>query len=304
MIKAMHDVLNSLHDLDGNLSFKKSALKDAFLLLYDRKKSTWNLSEKNKASWLVSMVNRTANLCRQVSQATKKSSPPSWALELPWMQAFAPPQPSTSSTSPSSSASHSSSTSPPSSTATGSKATFFYRWDTELRNAYRWTEPHGAKEPALRIERPDGCIDTDPITAVWPDGSTHAITSVTVAEFNIMMKQRQSTQLLHTIFEGEVAETHHRIIVKPRQDRYLLCSMYEQGRQILQIPVRKFGAESDPDTMATAGAILAELAKKYCSGEIQKHELKDMKTLKVKEALAMTKGTVDKGTVPMKYATF
>ena len=71
--------------------------------------------------------------------------------------------------------------------------------------------------------------------------------------------------------------THHRLQIRARPDRQLLCSLFEQGKQILQVIVKMFGSEDDNESMTAAAAFLQSIAEEYESDKLQKPDLKKRK---------------------------
>jgi hypothetical protein len=90
-----------------------------------------------------------------------------------------------------------------------------------------------------------------------------------------MQKSRvSSSSSLHVYFDGEHHQSHNRITVKARTDRQMLMSMYEQGKQILQVAIKKFGDEKSPEAIAAAGGFMAEIAQRFSTGALERQLLK------------------------------
>jgi hypothetical protein len=267
LIEAQHNILAALHDADAKLTFAKSTVAEAFRIIFDEKHTTWGLNDKFKDSWTSAMTNRLVNMCRQVTQALGKGKPPAWTRKLPWVAA-ASPSPSggpSSSAAPSAAAA----ATPPASLPTE----FFHGWDTELSIAFRFPEgqPH-KKEIAKRVFKPEGSALIDPVVAEYADGSTHIVSDITCENLDSIRSSRQSAPSAHVFVEGQVVATHHRIVVKERADRRLLVSMFEQGKQILQVPVYRLGDESK-ESVDKAAKLMVEIASKYCTGVVGKRLL-------------------------------
>jgi hypothetical protein len=265
-IAAMHPLLAGLYELDDKLSFKKSVLSAAFSALFARKSVTWGMNEKFEEAWVKSMTNRVANACRQVNQGMMKSKHPSWVEQLPWMAGLAR------------SGAEAAKAEEPADT--DGKSEYFFGFDTEVRNAFRCkAESMDKKELAIDMYKPEGAASHDPVCAKWSDGMQHSISDITCGDFDKLMGGRESDKPPSKIFfDEEMKDTHHRVTVKPRPDRSLLVSMYEQGKQILQIPVKHFGPEDSEEAMEKAASMMIILAKQFCSNELKRADLKDART--------------------------
>jgi len=81
------------------------------------------------------------------------------------------------------------------------------------------------------------------LQATSGDSSKVTITDITVGQLLALMKERplQGEANPRIIWQGEHATTHHKISIAQRVDRALLCSVYEQSRQIASICANLFG---------------------------------------------------------------
>jgi hypothetical protein len=263
-ITVMHPLLAGLYELDDKLSFKKSVLSSAFAALFAKKNVTWGMSEKFEAAWVKSMTNRVANACRQVTQGMMKPKHPPWVEQLPWMAGLAK------------SATVAATTEAKPGDTDG-KSAYFFGFDTEVRNAFRCgVATPDKKELANEMYKPEGAASHDPVCARWSDGMEHIISDMSCSDLDKVTGGRVSDkQPSKVFFDEEMKDTHHRVTVKPRVDRSMLCSLYEQSKQVLQIPVKLFGPEDSEDAMDKAAKMMIILAKQFCNNELKRADLKD-----------------------------
>ena len=157
------------------------------------------------------------------------------------------------------------------------KAEYFFGFDTEVRSAFRCTaESMDKKELATEMYKPEGAASHDPVCAKWSDGMQHLISDISCSDLDKLLGGRASDKAPSKVFfDEEMKDTHHRVTVKPRLDRSLLVSMYEQGKQVLQIAVKLFGPEDSEDAMEQAAKMMIILAKQFCNNELKRADLKD-----------------------------
>ena len=82
------------------------------------------------------------------------------------------------------------------------------------------------------------------IEAVWPDDMKWKVSDVTSSQYQLLCSKSTSgggSNVLREFWRGEHVVSHHACIVKERTDRTRLVSLFEQGRQILQINVAAMG---------------------------------------------------------------
>ena len=120
------------------------------------------------------------------------------------------------------------------------------------------------KEPSLPLQPPAGPDDTL-VVARWADGSSHPLPGLT----KLRLSELQGAPIVRTLWESRHAESGNRIWIDQRVDRQLLLSMYEQGKQRLQLSVNLFGnvpnERQSPDHPAIKAAlnIMVIVAEKF-----------------------------------------
>ena len=128
------------------------------------------------------------------------------------------------------------------------------------------------KEATKVIRVPDGATDKDFMEACWPDGVVKKLKGITVKWW----KKNQDKQATPAAWQITHPETQSIITVKKRMDRHELSSMYEQGKQILQ--VRPDGWTGTPEEKTQKAAeFMQRIAKKYVQDKVDKDGLKSLR---------------------------
>ena len=156
-----------------------------------------------------------------------------------------------------------------------------FGYDAELRVSWRHLPglARSARELGEWKIPSDDSDPTRPMVCRWNDGQELEVGEVTVDMWKhwqdlIDQKQNHKSEVLYA---GEHKNTHHAITVRRRVDRDLMVSLYEQGKQRLQIPVWKFALDGEEtegkDAEARAGEFLREIAIRYAAGTLTVKEL-------------------------------
>ena len=82
IILAHAPILQSIHEMQPNLSIPKKVCISALQLLVDQKSSQWEMEPRHHADWVATMEVRLRNLLRVVSQGILKNR--IWTSNLPW----------------------------------------------------------------------------------------------------------------------------------------------------------------------------------------------------------------------------
>eukprot|EP00969_Alexandrium_andersonii_P005849 253680-Alexandrium_andersonii.AAC.1 len=135
-------------------------------------------------------------------EVTRKK--PSWALSLSWMT-------------------------PRQARKARAAQTYTFGYDTEHRLGWRCAVGSDKKELATRMQIDEGQEEFEGVFAVWEDGSRKQIPQMTVGEWQSMARSRQPAS--KKVWAGQHKQTANKLEVRPRQDRELLMSLFEQGQQ-------------------------------------------------------------------------
>ena len=315
LISKHHDVLSAFHSVDPKLTFKKSTLKAAMQIIWRSRHQEWKLEAKHGKSWTEVMSIKCANILRNVGQGMLKSPKAAWVKSLPFVAASAGASVATTSTTKAPNATTAVATGidevgdadlegesneeggeeeqaeidevteaekeeEPKDKKTKVEIEYVYGWDAVNQTAWRMNSAmkKPAKEPSVKLYKQDGAQAHDCIWASWADGDPHEVREITCEEYTIMEQGRQgSKDVLETIWDGEHVATHHRLYIKARHDRKMLCSLYEQGKQICQVIVSMWGPEDDPNSLKEASKMMIELAQLYEKDLIKKSDFKEKK---------------------------
>ena len=145
------------------------------------------------------------------------------------------------------------------------------------------------RELSLALEMPSDTDEpTGPMTAHWADGSTWKIPNLSVADYRERSARPSGPAEIQPVWRGARVDNQHILTVKRRTDRFLLMSLYEQQRQILQVRVAQFSLHHDkdpegPDAEARAGAFMTELGQAWSSGTMVQKYLVALRNQTLKE---------------------
>ena len=139
-------------------------------------------------------------------------------------------------------------------------------------------EPQASTRPHLGPAVDDEDINELPMIAVWEDGMQRAIPAITVGRYSQMRVAPYSKETKWEekglVFRMEHSITHHSLEVRPRTDRSLLMSMYEQGSQVCMINVDRFKeSKSEDERLKICFGIMKKICVMYSKDKLTKKEL-------------------------------
>ena len=157
-----------------------------------------------------------------------------------------------------------------------------FGFDNQVKLGWRVKsdDPDGIKEWSLPVTVPAGGAPTDPITVTYPDGTEQTVHEFTLSQLAGLEVGRKAEPPL---WQGSHKTTHHKLVIDQRVDRLLLLSLYEQGKQVLQVGVKKFGeVPTGPPTrlapthpaVTRALKFIIPIAESYMEGAIEPEDLK------------------------------
>ena len=140
---------------------------------------------------------------------------------------------------------------------------------------------------AIELVEPENAVEMDPIEAVFADGSKMAVFGVTVKDIRNWQLGRARHAEVEEIWSGEHKTTHHTLLVKPRCDRGLLMSLYEQDRQVLQVHVDRFAKQDEeeegPEARKRAGEFMSKIAIDYSEGKCEREQFAKLRDEELKK---------------------
>lgn len=288
-IAAASAVLASLHGLSAKLSFKRSEVATAIERLFDCHCEQWGTRFEHKADFSAIMTRRVMNICRVVSQGDGKTKRPDWCCTLPWRQNDVAESAAVGADdggdivdgeSAEEVDEEEASEEPPSpplvavmrkpAAQAAAQPQYFFGWAQDLKNAFRQL-PNQRKELAIEIAPNAGSL-TEPIVAVFKDGSRSTIADITYEEYlDAMACPRKRVAEDH--WSGEHITTKHALKIRTRADRGLLISLYEQGRQVCQVDVKKWDPAEGEVGTARAIEFMLPIATKYMNDLVERSAL-------------------------------
>ena len=142
------------------------------------------------------------------------------------------------------------------------------------------------------MEALPGAKPTDPMYAVFPDGTQGPIFEWTVESWMMKDTSNDDDRFRWT---GVLAEAAHHITVRFRQGRSLLACIFEQSKQILQVRADEFRdlVSDEEATKARAYMFMKTIAEEYIDGIIKKDDLKQVRDERI-NAVRLEKKSVQK----------
>jgi len=285
-------LLEALRRLAPKLGFRRSTMTEAMGIVFDTMNTKWQLKASDKHDYVATLSARLMNMCRNVQQGQLKSPRAAWVLALPWVaQSGADAMASNSGAGGSASArgasasvgvagsasaraggaSASAGAAGSASASAGGDLAATFGYDVLLRQAWRQKGTMAKKEFAVKWLVEGKPAESFP-QAQFADGELWSCGDITVAELQEPASRKRGRP--EAIVDKIHPITKHRILVKPRADRWPLVAMYEQQRQVLQVRCDVFPGAGLREQEANALKHVADLAEKYMAGT----SLEDIKT--------------------------
>ena len=285
------EFLVECRSLQDNLAFLRDDVKPLMEQVFDELGESWHMKAKQKDDWTEAMTRRFQNITYNARKAGQTPKPARWVhragLAMKNLDKDMKDEEDED--------------------EEKDKVKYTTSFNIEIGLATRKKLlPHGKSglvEVSLPISQKElqKLKPTDAIFAQWPDGSSLQIAEMTRERYEAL-RVRGSQKSVELMWEMEAASTRHKIWVAQRVDRSLLCSLYEQDKQICQIRVDLFGdleapqprkMDNDHEAVKKAAQVMIEIGKKYASGEIAQGD---------KEALYKLRDTLTKDVVVSKKA--
>ena len=270
-VYAAHQLLEALHGLAPRLHFVRSTVKEAMQAILDRYGDSWKLvKDADRRDWVETLTKRVMNITRSVSQGEVTTPSAKWVLELPWNKSKKPRTLKARASRVD--------TDGEEAAAKEDRVEYEYGFSTDL--SLPWTRAgtrHATPKPGAVVLREQGDKDDDPIRASWPDGTIKSITACTWGEWSTTSSAKHAP-VADVLYASEHSASHHRLLVKPRMDRGLLVSLYEQNSHIGCVRVALLSTEADepPDCKNNhhkVAALMIRLTKRYEKNEFLRSDL-------------------------------
>jgi hypothetical protein len=318
-IEKKQELLKTLRNLQSNMAFKKSSLRKAFTGVAQsmKRKKTWKFSKEEQKDWVTTMADRTFNLVGHFARSLRSKR--DWALKL--TGSADNDDDAEEEEEDADEGNENGEEEEPdhdeevldaeeeqevdgkaAEAATGNydakgenaEGIWEYKWSDELKlgNRIGHGKFKGKDEVSLPIEIPEGADDADRVQAKWRDGATYTF-DITIGEYKGQAIVSRRGDGVSAYWTGEHVDTHNTLTLQQRTDRMQLLSLYDQGAQILQVPLYKFGDLPLPQPGVVPDDLTAlkkavDFMMPFCliwqKNECQdKNILRDMKNNKLKE---------------------
>ena len=125
--------------------------------------------------------------------------------------------------------------------------------------------------------------------ARWPDGDTKEIASLTFQRWTSLGNSGAPSVgkwvQLGLVWRGLHSVTLNQLEVRPRPDRQLLVSLYEQGKQILQINTEKLSQDDDDPNckVKKAYGLMVTIGEMYQKDLVPKEKLTEVREKEIKK---------------------
>jgi hypothetical protein len=267
-------LLEALHAVQENLSFKKLTMEQALKQLVDDG-TIAAVKKQNVKAFVVVLANRIRNMCRVVSQALTKADPPKWTEHLPWLAEACEGE----ETPAAKRQRISCKTSPGQDKLMECKS--IYAFDEETMLCTRQSMQGGPLTMSLPLKLSDVAGDT--VKAKFIDDEVlRAVPGLSTKRLSLMLASRSGSSSVGPLWTGNQIGTKHKITVHQKVDRHLLLVMFEQTRQVCQLRLDSFGPLSDQaqqlprehESIVQGLKILVPIAERFCAGELVRDDLK------------------------------
>jgi hypothetical protein len=166
---------------------------------------------------------------------------------------------------------------------------YFFGWDDEHMRAWRTHEDAKnskqiTKELALPTKPTPGANPMDPVKAKWADGMEKFMPECTEGQ----LTKTRSTKGTKTegLAQQDIPElgwvathkvTKHKIHLQLKTCRVELLLLKEQGKQICQVILHKFGPPDSKTAIALGAVVLRKVGEKFANDEVQRNGLNELR---------------------------
>ena len=310
------EVLKIIHDVQANLSFAPNKIKEIMEMITSTNKMKFaGPGPAMKQNWIDTMTIRWRNLCRNVQQQAIRKPPPHWIKKmLPWMVSGSVGDTQMED-------SQATVAIDEDETQKDDGGDDCKKPDENLASKYTWKFCDELMRPLkqlIPISRKckvawepgnleiDGLEDDDHAIASWPDGMRMTLKQ-RVSDIKRLSRPGISGPSLHEIkdmWQGQMVGSKNQLRLGQRTDRFLLMSLWEQGKQVLQVNIKTFGPipgpkgpnppqerqSNDHPSVIAAFEFMKPIALLYKAGEVAREDLRPLRDKRLRDSGMPTSG--------------
>ena len=212
LLLAQRAIYQACKELQANVCFTKATVRYAMQELIGDFREGFGFSDSDVSDWVETMTRRLRNMFYIIRVADNKDKKPQWLVEL--------------------------------NAETAGGDGYKYGFDKDLRVGWRVAvgDRKQNKELSLPLQVPADAPD-DTLKVKFEDGSTWEVPDMCNKDFEKIAKQRGRDPPL---WQGRHSKSHNLLQISQRPDRNLLCSLFEQTKQVLQVRMSLFGPLPEP----------------------------------------------------------
>ena len=268
VILSKKEMIVQLRALQKNLAFPQETLKAALLDVLAQ--VTWTLpSDTEKEQWAAMMASRILCMCCHCNEGLRRKPHSPWVKEL--LATVASPAPPTTAAAADL---H---------TTTGKHAAAADDCsegvDPETGRAFR-INASGQRELAIRLFCQEGAQLTDPVWAIWPDGTTRPFNALTTGGYVDSMTRRRRRVLAPPLWRGTHKATGTKLEVVVRKQRGPLFCLLQNGQEICEVSAKKLN-----DDWQASEDLIRILAEKFSQDRVAQDHLYQLRDRLVTQAL-------------------
>jgi hypothetical protein len=286
------DLIFALYTENESMAYTKKQIEKTLDIILASNNEKWKMSSESIVDWRETMCRRIRNLCRCISQkiGKKESGKTKWFKDLrvykvsredvaeePKDEAIGVEQDEKNAAEECDGCDGCDDDAPiakllpPPST----QKIFTIKFDHELMLATRKENKKDMKSETSKPFEDRGTPGHEIAEAEFLDGTKHKVPGLTWEGFRALIRSKKAKGL-GALLSLEHKTTKHAITIAQRVDRKLLLSIYEQGRQKLQVQMDLFGVVEDhskqlkleSETLQKAIAFMTPIATRFANDEL------------------------------------
>jgi hypothetical protein len=289
------DLIFALYTENESMAYTKKQIEKTLDIILASNNEKWKMSLESIVDWRETMCRRIRNLCRCISQkiGKKESGTPQWFKDLRIYKVSREDKGGKVAEEPKDDAmkeepkddameeeqdKNLSGDDAPIAKLLPPPATqkfFTIKFDHELMLATRKENKKDMNSETSKPFEDRGKPGHEIVEAEFLDGTKHKVPGMTWESFRALIRSKKAKGL-GALLSLEHKTTKHAITISQRVDRKLLLSLYEQGRQKLQVQMDLFGVveehsmqlKLESETLKKALAFMTPIAIRFANDEL------------------------------------